>query len=101
MTKGDIDTYTATFNRLLDEADFNRRDKGAIEMYKHSLNIGLKVSCIKRKPKPVTMDNWQEATREEHQEYLEVQHMLGRNPYSAEGNNLRNFQKGQNQQTRF
>ena len=70
-------------------------------MYKCSLNIGLKVSCIKRKPKSVTMDNWQEATREEHREYLKVQHALGRNPYSAQENNLQNFQKGQNQQTRF
>src|SRR6267142_964536 len=53
----------------------------------------LKVNCIKRKPKPVTMDKWQDAAREEHHDYLEVQHMLGRNPYNIKETILRNLQK--------
>ena len=34
MNKGDIDTYIATFNQLLAEADFTRTNKGALEMFK-------------------------------------------------------------------
>jgi len=47
MNHGDIDTYIATFDRLLAEADFNRNDKGALEMFKQGLNLMLKVNCIK------------------------------------------------------
>ena len=55
----------------------------------------LKVNCIKRKPKPVTMDKWQDAAREEHHDYLEVQQALGRNPYNIKETILRNLQKPQ------
>jgi hypothetical protein len=34
MNQGDLDTYIATFNRLLDEAEFSPQDKGAVEMFK-------------------------------------------------------------------
>ena len=95
MNKGDIDTYIATFNRLLAEADFTCTDKGALEMFKRGLNMMLKVNCIKRKPKPVTMDEWQDAAREEHCNYLEVQQALGRNPYNIKETILRNLQKSQ------
>ena len=33
MAKGNVDTYIATFNHLLDEAIFSKRDKGVIEMF--------------------------------------------------------------------
>jgi len=36
----------------------------------------LKVNCIKKKPKPTTMDKWQKAAREEQQDYLKVQHTI-------------------------
>jgi len=61
MNKGDIDTYIATFDRLLAEANFTCTDKGALKMFKRGLNMMLKVNCIKQKPKPVTMDEWQDA----------------------------------------
>src|SRR6267142_2395406 len=93
MNKGNIDTYIATFDHLLAEANFNRMDKGALEMFKQGLNMMLKVSCIKRKHKPVTMNEWQEAAQEEHWDYLEVQHVLGRNPYNIKETILRNLQK--------
>jgi len=47
MNKGDIDTYIATFDRLLAEADFNCSDKEALKMFKQGLNMMLKVNCIK------------------------------------------------------
>jgi Retrotransposon gag protein len=72
MNQGDLDTYIATLNRLLDEAKFSPRDRGAIEMFKRGLNIGLKINCIRRKPKPKTMSKWQEAAQQEHRNYLEV-----------------------------
>jgi len=93
MNKGNIDTYITTFDWLLAEADFNRTDKGTLEMFKWGLNMMLKVNCIKRKPKPVTMDEWQEAAWEEHRDYLEVQHTLGRNPYNIKETIFRNLQK--------
>jgi hypothetical protein len=63
MTHGDLDTYIATFNQLLDEAEFSPRDKGAVKMFKRGLSLGLKINCIKQKPKPETMAKWQEAAR--------------------------------------
>jgi len=53
----------------------------------------LKVNCIKRKPKPTTKDEWQEAAREEQCNYLEVQHAMGRNPYNIKETILKNLQK--------
>jgi Retrotransposon gag protein len=47
MTHGDLDTYIATFNRLLNEAKFSPQDKGAVEMFKRGLSLGLKINCIK------------------------------------------------------
>jgi len=95
MNKGDIDTYIATFDWLLAEAKFTCTDKGALEMFKRGLNMMLKVNCIKQKPKPVTMDKWQDAACEEHHDYLEVQQALGRNLYNIKETILRNLQKPQ------
>jgi hypothetical protein len=95
MQKHELDKYIATFNRLVDDARFNKRDKGIIEMFKRGLNVGLKVACIKRKPKPVTMDEWQEAAFEEQGDFLEVQHVLGQNPYNIKGAILQNLKEGQ------
>jgi hypothetical protein len=95
MQRNELDKYIATFNRLVEEAGFNKRDKGMIEMFKRGLNVGLKVSCIKRKPKPTTMDEWQEAAVEEQGDFLEVQHALGRNPYNVKGTILQNLKEGQ------
>jgi len=53
----------------------------------------LKVNCIKRKPKPAMMDEWQKAAREEQCDYLEVQHAIGRNPYNVKDTILKNLQK--------
>jgi len=41
------------------------------------------------------MDEWQDAAREEHCDYLEVQQALGRNPYNIKEMILRNLQKPQ------
>ena len=41
------------------------------------------------------MDEWQDAAREEHRDYLEVQQALGRNPYNIKEMILRNLQKPQ------
>jgi hypothetical protein len=95
MQKYELDKYIATFNRLVDDAGFNKKDKGVIEMFKRGLNVGLKVACIKRKPKPVTMDEWQEAAFEEQGDFLEVQHTLGRNPYNIKGAILQNLKEGE------
>jgi hypothetical protein len=32
--------------------------------------VGLKVACIKRKPKPTTIEEWQEAAIEEQGDFL-------------------------------
>jgi hypothetical protein len=95
MQKHELDKYVATFNRLVDDAGFNKRDKGVIEMFKRGLNVGLKIACIKRKPKPVTMNEWQEAAFEEQGDFLEVQHALGRNPFNVKGAILQNLKEGQ------
>ena len=81
----EIDKYIASFNQLAEEAGFNTKDKGVIEMFKKGLRVGVQIACIRRKPKPVTMQEWQEAARQEVAEYLEVQKALGKNPYKVQG----------------
>ena len=93
MGKDGINTYITTFNHLLDKADFSQNDKGTIEMFKQGLNLSLRVNCIKRKPRPVTMDEWQEAAREEQRKYLEIQQALGQNLYNIKEQILNNPQK--------
>jgi hypothetical protein len=50
---------------------------------------------MKRKPKPETMEEWQEAARQEHLDYLEVQQALGKNPYNIKDNVLHTLRKKQ------
>jgi hypothetical protein len=57
--------------------------------------VGLKVACIRRKPKPTTMNEWQEAAIEEQGDFLEVQHALECNPYNVKGAILQNLKEGQ------
>jgi hypothetical protein len=95
MTHGDLNTYIATFNWLLNKAEFSPWDKGAIEMFKRGLSIGLKINCIKCKPKPKTMSKWQEAVWQEHLDYLKVQQALGKNPYNIKDGVLQTLHKKQ------
>jgi hypothetical protein len=95
MTHGDLDTYIATFNWLLNEAEFSPRDKGAVEMFKRGLSLGLEINCIKRKPKLETMSKWQEAARQEHLDYLKVQQALGKNPYNVKNDIMQTLHKKQ------
>ena len=95
MTHGDLDTYIATFNQLLNEAEFSPRDKGAVEMFKRGLSLRLKINCIKRKPKPEAMSKWQEAAQQEHLDYLKVQQALGKNPYNFKDGIMQTLHKKQ------
>jgi hypothetical protein len=95
MGKNEVDKYIAMFNYLRNEAGFNKADKGVIEMFKRGLNVGLKVACIRRKPKPTTMDEWQEVALEEQGDLLEIQHTLGQNSYNIKGVILQNLKEGQ------
>jgi hypothetical protein len=95
MTHGDLDTYIATFNQLLDKAKFSPRDKGAVEMFKQGLSLRLKINCIKQKPKSETMSEWQEAAQQEHLNYLKVQQALGKNPYNVKDGILQTLCKKQ------
>jgi hypothetical protein len=72
MGRNEVDKHIATFNCLVEEAGFNKTDKGVIKMFKQGLNVELKIACIKRKPKPTTMDEWQDVAREEQSKFLKI-----------------------------
>jgi hypothetical protein len=64
-------------------------------MFKRGLSISLKINCIKCKPKPKTMSKWQEATQQEHLDYLEVQQASGKNPCNIKDGVLQTLHKKQ------
>ena len=78
MKDGNIDEYTATFNRLIEEAGFPKTEKGTIEMYKDGLNKNLHASMLDDKPLPSTLEEWQTKALEKQISYLLKREILGK-----------------------
>jgi hypothetical protein len=73
--KEGVKQYTVTFNRLLKQAGFNEDDKGSVGLYRKGLLSGLHKACIRHKPMPTTMKEWQEVAAKEQLIFREIQHM--------------------------
>jgi Retrotransposon gag protein len=70
MGMDNLDQYISTFNRLLKQAGFQARDLGSVERFKKGLQKRLQITCLKQKPEPITMAEWQKAAKEENLIYL-------------------------------
>jgi len=66
MHKHDLDTYIATFNHLCREAQYNHTAKGTIHLLAQGLNPAiLKSILFGAGAIPVTMEEWENAARDE------------------------------------
>ena len=71
MEKGDIDTYIATFMKLLGQAGYQPNDQEALTLFKRGLPAPLNVRIINNTtPIPSTLEGWKMAAREQQLQYL-------------------------------
>jgi hypothetical protein len=73
MTSGDIDSYIATFMKLLKMAGYTESEHGSLELFKKGLPAGLNIQIINNSAAPPsTLRGWIEATRTEQLKYLQT-----------------------------
>ena len=69
----DVDTYTATFERLAAAAEWEADAKGTIARYRFGLNEGVHRRILNRETLPTNMDEWKTAARKEVNRIREIQ----------------------------
>ena len=71
MKDGDIDTYIATFKKLLKEAEYTENEQGALKMFKSGLPGRLNIHIINNSlTLPNTLEGWIKAARQQQLKYL-------------------------------
>jgi hypothetical protein len=81
MTAGDLDTYIADFEKLAQEAGYCLDKKGALILFRRGLLYGLhKVVVDKMHPVPITIDQWQQAARQQQVTYADWKALMGDTP---------------------
>jgi Retrotransposon gag protein/Zinc knuckle len=70
-----IKQYIVKFNHLLKQAKFDKDDKGLVNLFRKGLIPTLHESCIRSQPQPVSMQQWQDTAKKEHQIFQEIQHI--------------------------
>jgi Retrotransposon gag protein len=76
MKGGDINTYIATFNNLLTKAGWTQGEEAA-DFFQKGLEDGVKCEILCRQTWPTTLQEWQEAARDETNQYKAQQSLLG------------------------
>jgi hypothetical protein len=76
MKGGDIDTYIATFNNLLAKAGWTRGEEAA-DFFQKGLEDGVKRKVLCRLTWLITLQEWQDAARDETNHYKARQLLLG------------------------
>ena len=78
MQGGDLDTYIATFDHLRAAAEWERDLRGTILLFHRGLQPNLAQAVIDQTiPRPVTFDNWANATRTQHTNWVESRAVMG------------------------
>jgi hypothetical protein len=73
MTSGDIDSYIATFMKLLKMAGYTDSEHGSLELFKKGLPAGLNIWIINNSTAPPsTLRGWIEAAHTEQLKYLQT-----------------------------
>ena len=73
MTSSDIDSYIATFMKLLRMAGYQETEHGSLELFKKGLPGGLNIRIINNSiSPPSTLKGWIEAVRMEQLKYLQT-----------------------------
>lgn len=74
MKEGDIDTYIATFKKLLRLGGYDETEHGAVSMFKKGLPQGLAIRIIQNSvPIPQTLEEWIKEARQQQLRYLQTQ----------------------------
>ena len=74
MKEGNVDTYIATFKKLLRLAHYSETEHGAITMFKRGLPHGLAIAIIQNTATiPTMLEGWITAAREQQLRYLQTQ----------------------------
>src|SRR5580698_4465718 len=79
MVDDNLNLYIATFNRVLKQAGFTAADQGSVDHFKKGLKQRLQITCLKRSTEPDTMEEWQQAAREENLIFLKIQQLIRNN----------------------
>jgi hypothetical protein len=86
MTGGDLDTYIADFEKLAQDAGYTLNEKGALILFRKGLPFRLhKVVADKAHPAPVTLDQWQQAARQQQVAYTKWKALMGEVPRVPQG----------------
>jgi len=73
MHGSDIDSYIAEFDRLIDEAGYNRFDIGVLQKFKEGLQPSLVREVLTHvTPAPATLAAWKQKARERQTVYKEL-----------------------------
>ena len=73
MTSGDINSYIATFMKLLKMAGYQETEHGSLELFKKGLPGGLNIRIINNSASPPsTLRGWIEAVHTEQLKYLQT-----------------------------
>jgi hypothetical protein len=80
MTGENLDLYISTFNWLLKQAGFQSSDLGSVKRFKKGLPKRLQIACLKWRPEPATIIEWQQTAKEENLVHLKIQQLIKSNP---------------------
>jgi hypothetical protein len=81
MTGGDLDTYITDFKKLAQDAGYALNEKGALILFRKGLPFGLHKAVVdKAHPAPVTIDQWQQAARQQQVAYADWKALMGEAP---------------------
>jgi hypothetical protein len=87
MTGSNIDSYIATFTKLMKIAGYKENKHGALSLFRKGLPDGLNIWIIDNNdPVSDTLKGWQESARQQQLKYLQTQEFSGKNkmnPYAA------------------
>jgi hypothetical protein len=73
MQGGDIDTYIATFDKLLKLAGYHDNEHGALTLFKAGLPGSLNICIINNSASiPVTLAGWKDTACQQQLKYLQV-----------------------------
>jgi hypothetical protein len=92
MTAGDLDTYIADFEKLAQDAGYALNEKGALILFRKGLPYGLHKAVVdKAQPAPTTLDQWQQAAKQQQIAYADWKALMGDTPRAPQGDRRQNW----------
>jgi hypothetical protein len=86
--EGHVDNYIVEFKNLLSKAEWGRDQHGTIATFKEGLIEGLLRACIRRRPCPVTLSDWEDIASNEEQSFYRLKFDLAEAKKHRSGRHL-------------